>query len=613
MSFLRSRAILIIIAVMALLCIVTIGITIDISMSIARRQNQAEKTEVEKLNQSSENTISLDATTLKLGRLHEQTFYYNGEKLDSSAFVSDKNGIFLPIDSILNKIGIKFKYYGSDDLMEFVMDGKKITLRLGISSFKIGKTSVDISSIPITEGNHLLVPLEILTYFKDFRAEINLEKASVFLNYYPTSNTKINSIKILRVVNGKTHITDMNGEIIYWTSKNLSDSRELLTPSSKGEQFLLSSGEQLYIISANKYKTPVPITANLFSSWSADDKSLFWTNKAENTLFAYDIFKRKTFNLGSIIPKSNNSDSYLRSFKMYTYYKDSLYNIVSLVNSKSNNVYTYVKQLGSVIIEGKSLYSPDKKAILFKLDGKKYFVAASDGSKPQFIGSASEAYWASNDKILLISGDNMTLVSKDGTSKTRIEIPWRYIGQAADDGVFITKGDSLYLQTKNISKKITALPYSLDYIFAEKSTGPYFGVSVSKNSLLYIRRDKVLKIGSYSSLLKEVDNVDLLNCYTANIVTSHNGKDIAILSKENGLLSINRLSVDDGEMKQKNIVLNCPVNGESFSDLISAKWASNSLLIVSSPTSIWRIDFNNNIKVYKTTEHQGSIIKGIIN
>ena len=209
----------------------------------------------------------------------------------------DKADYLIPADAILNTLKIKYKYYNSDNILEWDFKGKKVSVKLGEDGLWMGKNKLRMSTEATAGKNHILASFDLFTFFDEFTLGKEASNGTVFVNYYPEYEKKLSNIKTLSQIKGNTVISDIFNREIIWSQQagnSYIDSVEPLyinsvEPSYDGLKYLLKSGEKVYLLTAKNPSKPIKLAINPFAHWSADSKYLYWIDSGNKMSYIYDI------------------------------------------------------------------------------------------------------------------------------------------------------------------------------------------------------------------------------------------------------------------------------------------------------------------------------------
>lgn len=565
MKFLRSKIVLILIVLMSIACMISASIAVRTSITVIEKKDQAVKPAAQ------QNTQHGGMKRIDAKDMAELPLYFNGIKVEGiEAYLLDRKYYFLAIDEILKKIGAKYNYFDSDDILQTSITGKKMILNLGNGKLMFGSNDIVLSKLPLVANNHILVPIDMLSNLDGFKTEGYLEKKVVFLNYFPGYMDKINErIKLLRFTSGIANISDISSKDFVSDGKDSFVKEGILEASNDKTVYLLKSGDKIYMISAVNGSFSVRnINADSSATLSEDGKYAYWVDYNKKTSFIYELGSGRTSEFGDYYfrIKNNGKDRYLPGMGtvISDYKNGGSYKRVSLTDIAHTSVYTFIERKGKTVIEGNTVCSPDKKKLLYYNGGKCYLLNI-DGTELTLLGETedNEFRWISNSKIFMLShSDNkMYIIGKKGKTKTSVDVEWKKVGQTQNGDTFYTKGNSLFKESEGIERKIADLPWTI-------------------------------------------------TTFEDSISSPADGSRVALLQRENGFITICNINTKEG--LRKKVVLNYPAEDQSSLDAVKSMWITNDRFIIYTAGRGWVIDFKDETRIFEWDEPKGSAVKEVL-
>lgn len=611
MRKLGNKICIFMILLMTALCLVSAGIAIRITIVMLQKKDQV----IKKMPEEQHATVSKTVKSLNPGKLQEIVLYFNGELYEGmTAFSGENNSCFIPVDEILARIGVEFNWYGTDDLVDFKINGMKVVFKLGKNSIFLGDKNVGMSFAPMAAKNHILVPAELLSYLDGFTIDVHSDKKTVFINYYPDYVLKTEKLGILRLINGKAFISDVDGKHFFWRTGLDSSDIDSLEPSPTSSGHILKSAGKVYMIKDKSNLKPYLLDVPVSARWSTDGRYLHWIDWDNKASFVFDIGRSLKKKLGDYYFRvGSETDDEERRFAgdiLYDYSQGKQYKRVALTNTENEGNYTFIERKGKTVFKGNASYSPDKRKILYSRKNKGYFIMNADGTKEVMLGHAVEARWISNNSVFLRTINNeMFIYSYSRKEMLQTNRRWNMVGETPHGDIFYTDGSILYMESDGAEKKVMQLPCPCDYVHAFNAEGPFVAISRAEDGVYHISGDNIAYLGKYS-LLSDDNGKMLKNILGTGIAYSPDRKHTAFLFREGGFMVLKIMNQDSEESRK--LVLDYPTEEKQTVDRFSMKWASDGILIVHTPFKGWIVDFERQTKIKKWDEEEGSVIEGIL-
>lgn len=605
------------VSVLAVLCIVALYISFNIARIDYQRKNQI----VSQKSGLNKDESQVSGKVIQASKINDQVFYFNGELVEGvSSYKADKLGLMIPIDDVFRLAGIKYNYYASDDIFEATVNSKRLTVRLGQSSYRYGGTEYKLTAAPVATRDHILVPLELFTQLDGFKASGYANKGTAFINYSGDMDaSKIASLKALRLQRGYSVISSIDQNKEYWSSLPAGSKNEFINgadvieSSGSGEDYLIKTLDKVFLIHGKHTSLPVPLEVSTSAGWSVKGNYLYWQDAADRNSYIYDIEKNIRYALGNYydrIVENQGGDSTLAAYhSLGSFYQKNGAKAITLVNLLSGESYSSVEKKGKTLLDGVIDYSPMGNRILFKRAGK-YFSATVDGSEISEIGDYDSVSWINNSRLKAYAEGNAYIMDYKGRSKIRTDSTWKHVGESLDGGVFFTGDNSLFIEKDGEERKIMDLPWVCSYAFAQKESGPYILQSEIGDGIYFTNGNAFVKAGKNSDMVKILQNGEFKADLRKSIVFSPNGDTAAILQKGNNFLSMT-LAKPNGFISKK-LVLNEIVNNKSEIANISLKWLSDSRLLVYTAAHGWIIEIGEGVHIFEWNEDPQNVLKGFM-
>jgi hypothetical protein len=618
MKFVRSKAIIFAILIMSVFCFAAIYISVGITGSMINERKRAEEIKPVAEQSRLQNVNKL----INVNKIKEMDFIYNGTKMgENYAFVTDKKQILVPIDVILKELGIDFKYYSSDDIMEADINQKKLTIHIGKDKFTYGGQDMYFTTLPIVLKNHIFVPTELFSYIKWLALYGYIDENAVFMNNFPGYKPGMDSnIKALRLSTGSVSLTDITGKKLFWTKKGNSMFNGTVESSLNKLICVLKEDNKVYMVKNNKKVSPYEINVNPMSRLTLDGKYLYWRDKSKNLIYLYNTADGSVSNIKDFYfynEIDSRNPNITEDFNIINkYVEKGKYKSILMTDVSNGTDYAYIEKAGKVILKSNVVLSPDgNKLLYYKYSDSQssgYYIINIDGTNQLYIGNCDRAEWVTDTKIMTYVNEWMYIYNVVDETSKEVAGKWNYVGKSLDGAVFFSKGNILYSEQAGKESLIFELPWKCDYISSQSAKGPYIICSGGKqDSVFLIGNNMSIKIGKDSLLLKSYkfgkENTDYIN----SISNLFNNKYITVFQEEKGFIALNIIKSDGSE--KKKIILNCSGKSDIDSDMLKLIRISDKRLVVYDSTKYWVIDFEKDTKVYEGYEPVGGVIWEMMN
>ncbi len=621
LNLFRNKAAYMGTAVMALLCLVVVAISVRVSLTIIQRKSQIVTVKPQESKKEFKH-IKL----VNVGKLKEQSFIFNGMEEEAKAFAENRENVFVPFDTILDKLGVDYRYFEPDDALECRFNQQKMVVWMGQGSFRYGERTITLNTAPVAAKGHILVPLELLSGIDGFSMDYQEEAGRVFVNYYGDYKKGLDGYKLLKQVESQAFVTDITGRQLKWsnmtTDVNLPESYEM---SPTGSRCIIRTGEGVYMLKGGSGSISFLADIPPGASWSADGKYLYWIDRDKETSFLYDISADAVKELGDYYfrLKAEADNEYLvyGADRLLDYGEYGDVKRVALTNKAYEGNYTFVESEKGLLFKGSVSYSPDRSRMLYHIKGNGYYVANADGSENYFLGDCIEAEWVNNSEIFIRSyeGDTYT-VSDNGRDRAEVSDLQRQVGRTEKGDVFYTGRGFLWCESQGVKKQLLPLNFPCDFVYAVSAEGPYLIVSNEMDQVFIGLEDgTVYKLLGYNSLLAGIDfkNRAFADCKTLGI--SPDRRYAVLLVKKEDLVSL--VSVDVVGLKGiqekdragavKEIVLNLSPQ-EALDGRLKTLWISGRRLMVFTDRKGWIVELGENPRLFSWSEGEGTQIAGIL-
>lgn len=185
MNFFRKKAVYITAAVMSILCIVAIYISVRVTLVMLEKGNHIIKGHGVLENTTIPGTAAgiADNGTIN-GKFTEQELFFNGRKVEGFySYISGKEELAVPLDSVLGQASVGFDYYHPDDIIQADINGQKLLMKLWSCDYSVDGKRITLGMAPMPYNGHILVPLELFSYIRGFSTDLDLAGKTAFINY----------------------------------------------------------------------------------------------------------------------------------------------------------------------------------------------------------------------------------------------------------------------------------------------------------------------------------------------------------------------------------------------------------------------------------------------
>lgn len=612
MRFLKGKAAYVAAALMVLVTLAAVVISIKVTITVVQRQEQ----EVRNIVPSVNDAAPASARIINTGKIAEHRLYFNGvEVKELTAYSYEKKEVLVPLDNILNYLGIEYSFYAPDDLLQSKVNGKTLVVRVGRDSFDYDGKEIKLPFAPVIVKGSVLVPMEMLSYIDGFSQKNILTVDSAFINYFGDMPLVSSArVKLLRLNSGFGGIWDMTGRRSLWEREEISGDEEMFEAAPGNSAFVFKSGSRVYMINPDLNPEPYLINADAGCTWSGDGKSLFWEDSGTGRLNIYNIEKDTINHQENFLWRAESKEGYegfsAASRKLEEFIEHGSYKKVSFKNIYSEKTYTMVQKNSRITAEGEVIASPDGKRIIFTRQDGAYYVSAFDGTGAVKLGNGTSAQWVTNNRIFIGNGEAGSLYDASGKERESGEKRWKFLGKASDGAIFYTDGQMLYCDQDGIEKTIMALPWGYDHVVAASAEGPYILASEKNDEVLYYTEKGVSRIGRYSDMISGSGGLDEEEAYEKSIQVSPGKDALLFIHREEGLLTLDFM-VKEGYLNKK-VALDFTVPEIPGTYDIKVKWLDGRRVVLYTSSELWMVDFQDRVQIYKYNEKEGSSIKGVL-
>lgn len=614
MGKVRKHAAVLLIAVFVVLCGVSAGVAVRVTITMIEKRNQM----IDETAKSGEAPKTKPAGNIvKPAKLKSQAFYFNGRTVEGmTSYVTDKMQFLVPFDLLLSQLRIPFRYYGTDDLLETELDGKKLLVKLGKSNFRMGKEVVLLPEAPMAAREHILVPLELLRAVGGFTADTCPERETVFVNYHPDEAVETDlKLKTFRLVEGRLEVTDLSGTRAYLKKSGVGKATETVEFSEDQSVALWKTRDKVYVVrskgsSVTRQEVKVAPKARL----SLDGRHLYWTDEEQECVFMYSIAARSTRKLGDdfyrVLNNHGKAGYRAESSLLLSYREGKGYKRVIFGKSLEKAEYTLLERGGKVVVDGHASYSPDGRRVLFHDSNSGYFLANSDGTGLIPLGKPEYAYWLNNSKILASDEGSLRIYSRSSRKWTKAPAEGRLLGQAEDGAVFYILGSDLYVEKEGRERKVAILPWKCDAVYAKTADGPYIAISIEKDALFLMDGQEPRPIGIYSLLVKGMRKGELFVDTDASVSLSPGNVKFTVLQQEEAFVSLH--IYEKGQKEGQKLVLNYRAGDPAQPVRMRLLWVSDARLLVYTEDRVWIMDLEGDVRIRERVEPKNSRIRDIL-
>ena len=617
MKSLKYRISVVFMAVMVLLCLMAVSIAVRVATMEYERKHQIIKGfyTQEPINVQTANK------PVNVGKLMETTIFFNGSRIEGVfAYQFEKNEFLLPLDQIFKYMGISYKYFAPDDTFEAEINGKRLVVRLGRDFFTYGESNIRLAVLPIAARDHILVPMELLSAIGGFKTSAYSDRTAVFINSANYSGDgPFSKIRVLRVENGRANISSPDRELFYWTN-NTEHTRDMYRvmedayePSPDRSDYILKSGEKVYIIDGSGSGKVSQLDLPPSVSWSRDGRQLFWIRPDMGQCYLYDVSNSKVVavkDYGSVIPDTVRKEKDVFPYGILSSFVEGKdFSSITLTSGFTGKSHTFIERKGKQMVLGSTDFSPDRQKLLYSKEGK-YYISGVDGAAALDMGSLDFARWVNNDRVFASFDNEIFLFDTKGKNRLDTEVLWKQVGGTADGGVLFTGGRSLYIQHSGMEEKLMELSWECSYAYGKKASGPYAVVSAVDDGVFHIANGRITKVGRFGNLLRSYEKSQPNIDYAKSISFSPDGNKFILFARERGFMALSLIN-EAGQMEKKLLLNNRLAEATKIAQF-EAVWLSNDRLLVYTPVQGWVIDLEGEGSIYEWTEEYGRSIHGVI-
>jgi hypothetical protein len=272
--------------------------------------------------------------------------------------------------------------------------------------------------------------------------------------------------------------------------------------------------------------------------------------------------------------------------------------------------YTILQRDGRTVAEGNTIYSPDRKKLMYQKEGEMYLVN-SDGTEMTKIGTTAGTQYAfiTGSRIFASykADSSKFVISKRGKVKSQVDNDWNLVGRTKSGEVLFTKGNTLFLETGNeVEKKLADIGFKCRYASAVSQAGPFIALSDTENDGIFLVGSGSAKnIGKASKLLVLSPQASDINELGNLIKFSPDGGSVVFPQEEGSVTTLRIVNMKNGDVRNAVIDYQKMSSGER----LNFSWLSKDMLVVYCDKLLWLIDLKENISIYRWEERSNSYLK----
>lgn len=613
MKFLKAKLIYILIAFMAVLCTASVAIAVSTSVTMIEKRDQIIKTTGDTAVNLQKNDAK--SSILNLKKASEHSLYFNGEEQEGLKLYTsnkkDKNRLsLLPLDLILDDLGFRQSLYNSDDIFKAIVNGKPLILKLDSSEALYGSKKITADTASIAALNHILASPNVLDMMDGFDTETFGQDGSLFVNYWPGSKNKdLSKTVLLNTEIGSPVITDLSGKELLVYGKDGPGKVDDIVYNSYIQTYILKSNGRIYYINSHNYRNPRIFNVNSNYAISSDGRFLYWENKAKDALYIYNVKTGIRKKVKDYLPDAELSDTNGQAqYKLLDFEYGRRYKRLTFKGT-NDALYTVIERNGTVVAEGKSLYSPDSKKVLYYDGISSWYIADTDGTDIIMAGIAQNAYWIDNDRVMLENGQSHIIFNTLYRLFANVPNEWRFVGRSPDGSVYFTNELMLYRIKNGTESRMQASMRSCDYLYANTKKDTYTLMSLQQNRLYCISGTDITELGK-PGLFPNKQQGLAETAFMQNTSVNPDGSRLAVLQNGSRYVEVNIM--DYADMSVKKLVLNESVKTGDISADLKIQWLDKNRLAVFSAKNVWVADMAKDTYIYKRTLDNNSAVVGII-
>lgn len=587
----KSRAFILLTAVVVILSAVAVAISISVSSTMLRRQDQLEGVRPDATESLKGKNSGLDGV-MNLKKAEQWPAFFNGRLQEGLvSYTTDKGKSLLPVDILLDNLKADYGILNSDDVFKADVNGKKLKLDLGTRNASAGGSTIELDTASMAAENHVLASPMILDYLEGIKYYSDVDNKAAFTDYWPSSmNKKYSGIRLFKINDRTVEISDLFGGKPFIFGDNGPAAIDEAVYSKSLDSLLIKSGEEYYNIAGNDYTKPAKLNINGSWSLAPDGSFLYRVDDTDKYFLIYDIksasLKRLKNHYSSVVLTNGAS---LTACRLLAQQVNSRFVRLDF-EGPGGETYTTIARNGKIVAQGNSSYSPDHARLLLYNASDGWSLSGSDGRGIVHFEDVSSVVWVDNGRILLRTDSGLKVFESKDCSRHMVEVPFYYMGKADDGRLFFGKGNELYQIVNGKEEIIADLPWKCDYASSTDSKGPVILVSEEADGIFGLSGDITIALGK-PGLFPNLPAPDSEDAgFNSNAALSPGGGRLALLQKGEKFLEVSLFGLKD--LKLDKLTLDYVPDAYTTMPAVFIKWLGDDSLVVYTANRGWLIGFD---------------------
>jgi hypothetical protein len=584
--YIKKFKLLIPVIMLSICFVVAMGIGIAIRIDNQRRTDLIIVTDSK--------SYSFD-NTINVSKLQQRNLLINGQKNEyANCYLYEKDGIYISAEDLFKNIGVEYKLFNSDSILEAYLPQGTLKIYLGKFDITIDGKPYNLAYPVIIKDGQILLPQDLLNFIIGIDYQVETDENVVYLNYFNDDRKSIiDKVKYIKVKN-----EDVDNILVSKDMKSL----------------LIKDGSNIYYSATGNITDKEKIDIDLSAKWSLDGGTVYWYDVQNDIVNIYTPSNNTTTKIKNPFDSQNGNamtTQFYQSYELYEYKYDKNYKRIAFKNSTTNEEFVIIERKGTRVFENKAVFSPDRSKIMYLLQDKGYYVIKGDGTSNSLVGLGISAKWINNDKIIIQNEEMMKHVYSF-TAKTKILTTkeYGYLSTTINGECLFYIDRDVYAQNGNKDQKLYQLPVNSDYIYSVNKQGPFINITSGDEGGVYLTNgDNVDYISSSKLLIKNANFTSQEEIYKNSFTTSPNGNRTVMIGRDSDKLL---LWIFDNELGNYKKMISFKFFSDDNETNLNTKWLDNDILLVYSDNNLISIDMKNDVHTYKIKSEEGMHLKGII-
>ncbi|HZK72319.1 MAG TPA: stalk domain-containing protein, partial [Clostridia bacterium] len=511
--YIKKFKLLIPVIMLSICFVVAMGIGIAIRIDNQRRTDLIIVTDSK--------SYSLD-NTINVSKLQQRNLLINGQKNEySNCYLYEKDGIYISAEDLFKNIGVEYKLFNSDSILEAYLPQGTLKIYLGKFDITIDGKPYNLAYPVIIKDGQILLPQDLLNFIIGIDYQVETDENVVYLNYFNDDRKSIiDKVKYIKVKN-----EDVDNILV---SKDM-------------KRLLIKDGTNIYYSATGDIADKEKIDIDLSAKWSLDGETVYWYDEQNDIVNIYTPSNNTTTKIKNPFDSQNGkaiTAQFYQSYELYEYKYDKNYKRIAFKNSATNEEFVIIERKGTRVFENSAVFSPDRSKIMYLLQDKGYYVIKGDGTSNSLVGLGISAKWINNDKIIIQNEEMMKHVYSF-TAKTKILTTkeYGYLSTTINGECLFYIDRDVYAQNGNKDQKLYQLPGNSDYIYSVNKQGPFINITSGDEGGVYLTNgDNVDYISSSKLLIKNANFTSQEEIYKNSFTTSPNGNRTVMIGRDSDKL-----------------------------------------------------------------------------